>query len=146
VASNGLRKVGPNAARAGALIEKARRDLAAVSKIANASEEIAYTAAYEAVFKATLALLALEGLRLGTVEQRKTAVHFLRAVLPKAFDPVLVAYDKMRQRRNDLSYGAGIPVSRTDLDEAAKQAALLIEAIGKIVAPAAGAAKPGKKP
>lgn len=146
VAGNRLRKAGPGPARAGALIERARKDLAAVSKIAGASEEIAYTTAYEAMFKATLALLAVHGFRLGTVEQRKTAVQFLRAALPPSLDPVLAAHDKMRRRRNDLSYDAGSPVSRTDVDEAAKQAALLIEAIGKVVDPVVARAKPTKKP
>ena len=133
-------------ARAGALIEKARKDLAAISKIADASEEIAYTAAYEAMFKASLALLAIHGFRLGTAEQRKTAVQVLRAALPASLDPVLSAYDKMRRRRNDLSYDTGVPVSRTDVEEAARQAGLLIAAIGKIVDPVVAPAKSKGKP
>ena len=146
VADNRLRKVNPSASRAEILIGRARKDLAVAPKIAEASEEIAYTAAYGAMFKATLAFLAVRGLRLGTTEQRKVAVLFLKAALPAALDPVLSAYDKMRQRRNDLAYDAGLAVSRKDADEAIKQATLLIDAIGKEIDPAIAEAKSKKKP
>lgn len=136
VADKRLHKINPSLPRAEVMIGRARKDLGAIPKIVEASEEIAYTTAFEAMFKAALALMAVHGYRLGTVEQRKAAVQFLRATLPSGLGSVLAAFDRMRQRRNDLSYDAGVAVSRTDADEASKQAAILIEAIGKLVDPA----------
>jgi uncharacterized protein (UPF0332 family) len=141
VADKRLHKVNPSISRAEIMIGRARKDLGAIPKVVEASEEIAYTTAFEAMFKATLALLAAHGLRLGTIEQRKAAVQFLRATLPSGLGSVLAAFDKRRQRRNDLSYDAGVVVSRTDADEALKQATILIEAIGKLVDPAIAEAK-----
>jgi len=141
LAERRLHQVKPSLSRAETLIARARKDLGAISKIVEASEEIAYTTAFEAMFKATLALMAVHGFRIGTIEQRKAAVQFLRATLPAGLESVLAAFDKMRQRRNDLSYDAGVVVSRTDADEASKQAAILIEAIGKLVDPAVAESK-----
>ncbi len=142
LARKSLLKAPVNATRAANLMKKAKHEIAAVSKIAETSEEIAYTAAYEAIFKATLALMAILGFRPGKAEQRKAAVDFSRAALPSGFENPLAAYDKIRQKRNDLSYELAT-VTRTDLDQAIKQGVTLIEAIGQEVA--AASAKSRKK-
>ena len=145
VSEKRIRQVNPSLPRAEQLMAKAQNELAVAPKIIDASEEIAYTTAYEAMFKATLALLAVHGYRIGNIEQRRSAVQFCTAALPPGIDAVLAAYDKMRARRNDLSYDVGVAVSRTDAEEAIKQASVLVEAIGKEVA-GAKMSKGGKKP
>lgn len=143
LARKAIRRVAVQLQRARKLMERARKELATAAKIVDLSEDIAYKTAYDAVFGATLALMAVHGYRLGNAEQRKAAVEFCRAALPAGLDAVLAAYDKMRQRRNDLAYDLAT-VSRTDAEEAMKQAGLLIEAIAKQVDQALASSR--KKP
>jgi len=68
-----------------------------------------FEAAYDAIFKATVAILRCLGYRIAGGEQRVTAVMALRAMLGGDEKPRQLAddFDAMRRRRNFIEYEGG---------------------------------------
>lgn len=88
-----------------------------------------FTLAYEAMLKASLALMRASGFRPRTqLGHHRTLVTFATEVLGNRFSSLTATYERMRKKRNQLIYNV-TTVTRTEADAAAEVAARYLEAV-----------------
>ena len=101
-----LERVPPSRTHAEAMLDQARRHLAAAGTIATGDPVGAYQLAYDAARKALTAVLENQGLRPTRAGGHLAVLDAVRAQLDPPMGGVLRPFDRMRRRRNDAEYPA----------------------------------------
>ena len=112
-----------------ALLQQAILDLDEARKILNLAERASYLSAYMAMLKAGRALLLYKGYRPDDGAQHKTVVELTGAILGGEFRNLTAQFETMRRKRNDMTYEAGILLSKTEAREALDDAFSLVKKI-----------------
>lgn len=102
-----LERVPPSRTQADALLDQARRHLAAAGTVATVDPVGAYQLAYDAARKALTAVLENQGLRPTRAGGHVAVLDAVRAQLDPPLGGVLRPFDRMRRRRNEAEYPAG---------------------------------------
>jgi hypothetical protein len=104
LAKGSLERVPPSRTQADAMLDQARRHLAAAGTIATADPVGGYQLAYDAARKALTAVLENQGLRPTRAGGHIAVLDAVRAQLDPPLGGVLRPFDRMRRRRNDAEY------------------------------------------
>ncbi len=112
-----------------ALLSAADRNLAAAKKTFSIDEETCFQMAYNAMLKTARALLFLHGLRPDDGQQHKTTIEAAGAILGDEFTALMTKFDRMRRKRNRLTYE---PVYPPDKKETKEALAVAEEFLGKV--------------
>ena len=88
---------------------------------------------YNEMLKAGRALLLFKGYRPSDGEQHKTIVIMTGLFLGKEYSDVISLFEKMRRKRNELTYEASILLSHTEAEKAFSTAIELIKSILSII-------------
>lgn len=105
-----------------ALVLGAERNLKAAKKNLSIDEETTYVMAYSAMLKMARALIFLQGFRPDDGGQHKTTVEVAGKILGESFNDLINKFDKMRRKRNELSYDPLLPLSKIETENALKNA------------------------
>ncbi len=116
-----------------ALLEQAILDLKEAKKIAHIAERATYLLAYMAILKAGRALLLQKGFVPDDGAQHRTVVEMVSAILGPKFKNLTDQFETMRRKRNEMTYEAGTPLSRSEANGAFSDAIALTENILKKV-------------
>lgn len=114
-----------------ALLKQAIFDLREAEKISNIAERATYVLAYMAMLKAGRALLLLEGYVPDDGAQHKTVVEMTSAILGDNYKNLTNQFERMRRKRNEMTYEAGILLSMSESQQAFSDAIALIKNILK---------------
>lgn len=114
-----------------ALIQEAMLDLKEAKKIAHIAQRATYMLAYTAMLKAGRALMLLKGYRPDDGAQHKTVVEVTSAVLGNKYRSLAQQFETMRRKRNELTYEAGVLLSKSDAQKAFSDAISLVQEILK---------------
>jgi uncharacterized protein (UPF0332 family) len=116
-----------------ALLKEAIRDLEEGEKIKSIAERATYLMAYMAMLKAGRALMLLKGYVPDDGAQHKTVVDVTTEVLGPKYRSLTEQFETMRRKRNDLTYGTGTLLSKTEAQSAFSDAIRLTRGILKEV-------------
>ena len=81
------------------------------------------------MLKAGRALLLLEGYVPDDGAQHKTVVDVVSAVLGKEYENLTNQFDRMRRKRNEMTYEAGALISQSESQKAFSDSILLIRQV-----------------
>lgn len=124
-----LRKQKAGMVQVEALLKEAFLDLAEAKKISHLAERATYLLAYTAMLKAGRALLLITGYVLDDGAQHKTVVEVTSAILGLKYRSLTEHFESMRRKRNELTYEAGILLSKTEAEKAFLDAIALIKKV-----------------
>jgi len=113
------------------LLKQAILDIEEAKKIVSIAERATYLLAYNAMLKAGRALMLFNGYVPDDGGQHKTVVNMTSAILGQKYKDIVVKYDIMRRKRNEMTYEAGALLSKSESKKAFTNA---IELINKILA------------
>jgi uncharacterized protein (UPF0332 family) len=116
-----------------ALLKEAIRDLEEGERIKSIAERATYLLAYMAMLKAGRALMLLKGYIPDDGAQHKTVVDVTTEVLGPKYRSLTEQFETMRRKRNDLTYGTGTLLSKTEAQSAFSDAIRLVRGILKEV-------------
>jgi uncharacterized protein (UPF0332 family) len=107
----------------------ARKKGAAARKTLNIDEETAYQTAYQAMLKASLALMLSHGQRPRVqLGHHAAIIEFARTHLDPALGPLISLFDRMRRKRNIAFYDIAI-ISEVEAEDAVRVAEDYIKAV-----------------
>lgn len=112
-----------------ALLREAILDLKETKKIVHLAERATYLLAYTAMLKAGRALLLLNGYVPDDGAQHKTVVEVTSAILGSGYKNLVGQFENMRRKRNELTYEAGVLLSKSESEKAFLDAISLIKKI-----------------
>jgi uncharacterized protein (UPF0332 family) len=98
-------------------------------KTADIAERATYIMAYMAMLKAGRALLLLHGFVPDDGAQHRSVVEFAAAKLGLKWAETTMRFERMRRKRNDMTYEAGVALSKSEALQAFDDAASLVRAI-----------------
>ena len=113
----------------GRLLNQALRDLKTAKANLEIAEEATYLFAYLGMLRTGRALLFLEGVRPKGTSQHKTVVEVSRAILGPDFGDLVGRFDKMRKKRNELTYEVGGVLSQRDAIRALETAEEFVQKV-----------------
>ena len=113
-------KIGLDQVRA--LILGAEKNLTAAKKNLSIDEETTYIMAYSAMLKVARALIFIRGFRPDDGQQHKTTIDVAGRILGPDFSDLIAKFDKMRRKRNELTYDPLLPLSKIETENALKNA------------------------
>ncbi len=110
-------------------IHKAYKSLEASKKVIDTDTDSSFILAYEAMLKASLALMLSRGCRPRTgLGHHKTLVEFSGFVLGEKFADIITTYDRMRAKRNKVVYDIAL-VSEAEATQAADLAGKYVDVV-----------------
>lgn len=112
-----------------ALLRDAMSDLREARKITHLAERATYMLAYVAMLKAGRALLLLNGYIPDDGAQHKTVVEITGIILGDKYKNLAEQFDSMRRKRNEMTYSAGILLSKSEAQVAFSDAMSLVKKI-----------------
>lgn len=112
-----------------ALLKQAILDLEEAQKIAHLAERATYLLAYMAMLKAGRALLLFNGYVPDDGAQHKTVVEMTSAILGDKYRSLIEQFERMRRKRNEMTYEAGALLSKKESLKAFSDAASLVKKI-----------------
>lgn len=112
-----------------ALLKEAILDLEEAEKIAHLAERATYLLAYNAMLKAGRALLLLQGFVPYNGSQHKTVVEMTSAVLGDKYGAITGQFERMRRKRNEMTYESGTLLSKSEAQKAFSDAIALVKKI-----------------
>jgi uncharacterized protein (UPF0332 family) len=112
-----------------ALLNEAILDLGEAKKIAYLATRATYLLAYIAMLKAGRALLLLKGYIPDDGAQHKTVVDVTSIILGEKYRNLTKQFETMRRKRNELTYEAGVLLSKSESEKALLDAIALIKKI-----------------
>ena len=115
------------------LLKDAILDLEEARRIQAVAERAIYLLAYTAMLKAGRALLLLNGYVPDDGAQHKTVVELTGAILGEEFRDLTEQFERMRRKRNDLTYEGGTLLSKTEAQNALSSAISFLQKILKRV-------------
>ncbi|MBI4358483.1 MAG: HEPN domain-containing protein [Candidatus Omnitrophica bacterium] len=113
------------------LLHQAVRDLKTAKANLDIAEEATYLFAYLGMLRTARAVLFLYGVRPKGVAQHKTVIQVSGAILGENFVNLIGRFEKMRKKRNELTYEFGGLLSRNDALKALETAEEFVEKILK---------------
>jgi uncharacterized protein (UPF0332 family) len=116
-----------------ALLKDAILDLEEARRIQGIAERAIYLLAYTAMLKAGRALLLLNGYVPDDGAQHKTVVDLTTAILGEKFRDLTEQFERMRRKRNDLTYQGGTLLSKSEAQDALSSSISFIQNILKKV-------------
>lgn len=116
-----------------ALLRESMFDLREVRKIVHLAERATYLLAYTAMLKAGRALLLLNGYVPDDGAQHKTVVEVTSAILGNEYKLLMGQFEIMRRKRNEITYEAGVLLSKSEAEKAFKDALELVKKISALV-------------
>jgi uncharacterized protein (UPF0332 family) len=116
-----------------ALLKDAILDLGEARRIQGIAERAIYLLTYNAMLKAGRALLLLNGYVPDDGAQHKTVVDLTSAILGEKFRDLTEQFERMRRKRNDLTYQGGTLLSKSESQNALSSAISFIQNILKKV-------------
>jgi|SRR3989339_170564 len=116
-----------------ALLRQAIMDLEEARKVRDLAERATYVMVYMAMLKAGRALLLWKGYVPDDGAQHRTVVEVTGLVLGKKFQDIVNHFERMRRKRNEMTYEAGTLVTKSEARKAFSDAILLIDQILKAV-------------
>ena len=111
------------------LLKEAVNDLREANLIKDIAERATYILAYMAMLKAGRALLLLYGYTPDDGAQHKTVVEACVEILGEQFKQTTLHFERMRRKRNEMTYEAGFLTSHTESQKALSDAVLLVQEI-----------------
>lgn len=124
-----LRKQKSGIIQVEALLKEAMLDLKEAKKILNLAERATYLMAYTAMLKAGRALLLLRGYVPDDGAQHKTVVEGTSEILGNKYKHLTLQFERMRRKRNEITYEAGFLLSKSETEKAFKDAIILVKEI-----------------
>jgi uncharacterized protein (UPF0332 family) len=124
-----IRKQKAGIVQVDALLREAILDLKEAKKIAHLAERATYLLAYMAMLKAGRALLLLKGYVPDDGAQHKTVVEVTSIILGEKYKSLAQQFETMRRKRNEITYEAGILLTKSEAEKAFLDAISLIEKI-----------------
>lgn len=115
------------------LLKEALLDLNEARKISHIAERATYMLAYTAMLKAGRALLLIEGYMPADGAQHKTVVEITSMILGDRYKNLTNQFERMRRKRNRLTYEAGILLSKSEAQKSLSDSISLVEEILKEV-------------
>ena len=112
-----------------ALLKEAILDLEEAEKILHLAERATYLLAYNAMWKAGRALLLLQGYVPDDGAQHKTVVEMTSAILGNRYKDLTEQFETMRRKRNEMTYEAGILLSKSEAKKAFSDAIAIVKKI-----------------
>jgi uncharacterized protein (UPF0332 family) len=110
-----------------ALLKESALDLKEAKKIVHLAERATYLLAYTAMLKAGRALLLLRGYVPDDGAQHKTVVEVTSAILGEKYRHLTSQFERMRRKRNEITYEAGILLSKSESEKAFMDAIALVK-------------------
>ncbi|OGS22542.1 MAG: hypothetical protein A2252_02910 [Elusimicrobia bacterium RIFOXYA2_FULL_39_19] len=111
------------------LLISSMHNLTQASKIQEIVEEATYIMAYNAMLKAGRALLLFKGYVPDDGAQHRTVVEVTTSILGQKFEKVTAHFERMRKKRNLLTYESGAFVTFTESNQAFHDAIDLVQGI-----------------
>jgi uncharacterized protein (UPF0332 family) len=115
------------------LLQESIIDLQEASKIQTIAQRATYLMAYNAMLKAGRAILLLKGYTPSDGAQHKTVVIMTSHLLGPKFKNIVAHFEKMRVKRNMMTYEAHTLISIVESKNAFKEAIELVQGIIKAV-------------
>src|SRR4030042_1633509 len=112
-----------------ALLKEAILDLNEAEKILHLAERATYLLAYNAMLKAGRALMLLQGYVPDDGAQHKTVVEMTSAILGDQYKDLTEQFETMRRKRNEMTYEAGILLSKSEAQKAFSDAIAVVKKI-----------------
>lgn len=112
-----------------ALLRQAGLDLQEAEKVKRLAERATYLLAYIALLKAGRALLLYHGFVPDDGAQHRTVVEATSAMLGEKYRVLTLTFERMRRKRNEMTYEAGALLSKTEAERAFKQSRELVQGI-----------------
>jgi uncharacterized protein (UPF0332 family) len=114
------------------VISKARRSLKAAEILAEKNiDEPAFKEAYDAMLLVGRALIFSLGLKPRTIGAHTITIKFCELYLGNKFRILVEKFRRMKQKRNYLIYGIGLMISKTETQNAIKNAKEFVKIIEK---------------
>lgn len=114
------------------MLKEAIKDLEEANLIKELADRATYILAYMAMLKAGRALLLLHGFTPDDGAQHKTVVDACIELLGKNFEQITLHFERMRRKRNEMTYESGFLTSQTESKNALADAVLLVQEILKL--------------
>ncbi len=124
-----LRKQKTGIVQVEALLKQSILDLQEAQKTLPIAERATYVMAYMAMLKAGRALLLSKGYVPDDGAQHRTVVEITSAILGKNYRDITDQFETMRRKRNEMTYEAGILVSKKESHKAFKDGIQLLKQI-----------------
>lgn len=124
-----LRKQKVGIVQVEALLRQAIFDLQEAKKISHIAERATYLLAYMAMLKAGRALLLFKGYQPADGAQHKTVVEMTSAFLGDKYRNLTEQFETMRRKRNEMTYEAGVLLTKSESRKAFSDAVSLIQEI-----------------
>ena len=112
-----------------ALLKEAILDLGEAKKITQLASRATYLLAYIAMLKAGRALLLLKGYVPDDGAQHKTVVEVTGLILGDKYRNLTEQFETMRRKRNEITYEAGILLTKSEAEKAFLDSIALIKKI-----------------
>lgn len=112
-----------------ALLKESMRDLSEAKKIVHLAERATYLLAYMAMLKAGRALMLFKGYVPDDGAQHKTVVEVTGVILGEKYSKIIAHFETMRRKRNELTYEAGVLLSKSESEKALNDAVALVKDI-----------------
>lgn len=119
----------PGLDQARRLIRRARIELSTGKKLLEHDEPAAMDMVYKAQFHAANALLRIQGYRPGALRQHEGVIEAIRRSIGEEHDLCILAFDRLRKRRNQFEYQAIYAMSGDELRAAIESATRFVRAI-----------------
>jgi len=129
LAQGKLRKQKAGFLQVEALLKESMLDLKEARKIVHLAERATYLLAYTAMLKSGRALLLLKGYVPDDGGQHKTVVEVTSMVLGSKYARITAHFETMRRKRNELTYEAGVLLSKSEAEQAFQDAIALVKNI-----------------
>ena len=112
-----------------ALLKEAILDLGEAKKITQLASRATYLLAYMGMLKAGRALLLFKGYVPDDGAQHKTVVEVTSIILGDKYRNLTEQFETMRRKRNEITYEAGILLTKSEAEKAFLDAIALIKKI-----------------
>ncbi len=122
-----VEEIRPDFRQVSMLLARALKDLATAKANISIDKEWAYIIAYQAMLRATKALVMAEGWRVKGRDQARTFVMLIGELLGKEGRTLVNGFDRMRRKRQDFMEEAQTPILRYEVEGALTDAQALIE-------------------
>ncbi len=115
------------------LLKDALKDIQEAKAVIKIGERAPFILAYQSMLKAGRALLLLYGFRPADGAQHKTVIQICEVILGQAFKSLAEQFERMRRKRNELTYEYGGLLSHSEVEAALQDAEAWIRAISNKV-------------
>ncbi|MBZ0170268.1 HEPN domain protein [Candidatus Methylomirabilis lanthanidiphila] len=122
----------PDFRQVSGLLGRATQDMATARATISIDKEWAYIIAYQAMLRATKALVMAEGWRVKGRDQARTFVTLIGELLGEEERQLVNGFDRMRRKRQDFMEEPQTPIPRYEVEGALKDAQMLIDKLKEL--------------